>query len=449
MRSIWAESVKLPAFGQLQENIRTDVLVVGGGITGILCAYMLQQIGADYVLAEGNEICSGITKNTTAKITSQHGLIYDKLIRQFGIEKARMYLHANEAALQEFRTLCQSIDCGFETRDSYVYSTDSVSKLRQELTALNKIGFHAEYADNLPLPFPAAGAVKFKNQAQFNPLQFIAGIVNGLRIYEHTPVRKLSKEETSPSRHKLHTLWGDGPITAFTDHGKITASKVIVTTHFPFINTHGSYFLKMYQHRSYVLALEHAAAVDGMFADQNEQGMSFRNYGNLLLIGGGAHRTGKKGGGFAELEAFAAKHYPEANITCRWATQDCMPLDDIPYIGQYSKHTPSLYAATGFHKWGMTSSMAAAMILRDMVLGKAHPYAPVFSPSRTMLRPQLFANALESTINLLTPTAPRCPHLGCALKWNAAEHSWDCPCHGSRFTEEGKLIDNPAMKNLK
>ena len=123
-----------------------------------------------------------------------------------------------------------------------------------------------------------------------------------------------------------------------------------------------------------------------------------------------------------------------------------MSLDEIPYIGNYSKNTPDLYVATGFNKWGMTSAMVSAMILSDMIPGKKNDYAEVFNPSRSILKPQLFINGFESAINLLTPTTRRCPHLGCALKWNKAEHSWDCPCHGSRFSEDGKVLDNPANK---
>ena len=208
-------------------------------------------------------------------------------------------------------------------------------------------------------------------------------------------------------------------------------------------------FLKMYQHRSYVIALENAQNVEGMYVDDNIKGLSFRNYGDLLLLGGGSHRTGKSGGNWAELEAFARKYYPNSKIKYKWATQDCMTLDGLPYIGNYSKNTPNLFVATGYNKWGFTSAMVAAEILCDLVQEKHNEYASVFSPSRSILHPQLAINAAESIINLLTPTAPRCPHLGCALKYNKAEHSWDCPCHGSRFTEAGQLIDNPATDDKK
>lgn len=431
MESLWEQTWEQPNFPAQDRDLNTDVLIIGGGMAGVLCAYQLHCAGVPYVLVEAETVCSCITKNTTAKITSQHGLIYDKLISMFGVEQAKQYLTANQAALQRYRELCRNIDCDFEEKEAFTYSLDDRRKIERELNALERLGFPAEFVDKLPLPFSVAGAVRFPNQAQFHPLKFVSGIVKGLRIYEHTRVQEL-----------LGT-------TAVTNHGRICAKKIIVATHFPFLNKHGSYFLKLYQHRSYVIALQNAPDVDGMYLGEAQAGMSFRNYKNLLLIGGGDHRTGKKGGGWRELLAFAQRYYPQAEVKYRWATQDCMSLDGVPYIGPYSASTTDLYVATGFNKWGMTTSMVSAMILSDLMQGKENPYEQVFSPSRSILRPQLAVNGFEALVSLLTPTTKRCPHLGCALKWNPTEHTWDCPCHGSRFTEDGKLIDNPATGNLK
>ena len=398
MDSLWRKTFQMPEFEALTSDIQTDVLIIGGGITS----------------------------DTTAKITSQHGLIYDRLIRTFGIEKARLYLDANQQALRRYKDLCQEIDCDFIQQDAFVYSLQDRRALDVELDALHRLGFEASFSESLPLAFPIVGAVRFPEQAQFHPLKFAAHIARGLNIYEHTKVLELK------------------PGQVITNHGRITAEKIIVATHFPLLNKHGGYFMKLYQDRSYVLALKNAPVMEGMYRDADQKGLSFRSWQNLLLLGGGSHRTGKKGGGWSELEAFARRHYPAARIEARWATQDCMSLDGVPYIGQYSKTTPNLYVATGFNKWGMTSAMAAAMILADLIQGKDNPYAEVFTPSRSSLRPQLFLNAAEATHSLLTPTVPRCPHMGCALKYNRTERSWDCPCHGSRFQEDGRLINNPA-----
>lgn len=431
MESIWTSKTALPRFPALRGEHRTDVLVIGGGLAGLLCARRLTELGVENILVEADVLCGGVTKNTTAKITSQHGLIYDKLLGRLGAERTRMYLEANQAALREYRRLCAGVDCGFEERDAFVYSRRDRARLEREVRALEALGFPAELAEEMPLPFPTAGAVRFPQQAQFDPLRFAAAMAEGLRIYEHTPILELA------------------PHTAAVPEGNITAEKMIVCTHFPFLNKHGSYFLKMYQRRSYVLALENIPDVDGMYVDEAEDGLSFRNAGELLLLGGGGHRTGKKGGGWQELKRSAARYYPASRERARWAAQDCMTLDGVPYIGPYSARTRGLYVATGFNKWGMTSSMAAAMILGDLVTGRENPWAPVFSPSRTMLRPQLAVNAAEAAWSLLTPAGPRCPHMGCALKWNARERTWDCPCHGSRFTEQGGLIEGPATGDLK
>ena len=426
MDSLWLDTSALPRFGALEHDIETDVLIVGGGLAGILCAYMLEQAGVDYVLVEAKELCSGTTKNTTAKITSQHGLLYDKLIKTYGAEAAGLYLRANEAALERYRQICKNIDCDFQEQDNYVYSLHDRRKLEREAHALQRLGFAAELVSQLPLPIQTAGAVRFGRQAQFHPLKFVSAIVPGLKIYENTKVLELMPGE------------------ALTDRGRVRAKKIILATHFPILNKHGGYFLKLYQSRSYVLALRGAAEINGMYVDEADKGLSFRGWGELLLLGGGGHRTGKKGGGWRELAAFANRAYPQAEEMARWAAQDCMSLDGVPYIGRYSPKTEGLYVATGFNKWGMTSSMAAAMLLTDLVQGKENPYAELFCPSRPMLHPQLAVNVLETAVNFVTPTVPRCPHMGCALKYNDQEHSWDCPCHGSRFTEKGQLIDNPA-----
>lgn len=425
MKSVWQDNVTLPSFKSLKKDVATDILIIGGGIAGILCAYTLKNAGISAVLVESGKICNSVTAYTTAKITSQHGFIYSKILKEFGADAARLYYNANETAISMYRQLCSKVDCDFKETPSIVYSNNP-KKIEAELSALSKIGIK-----DLPLPMPTSGGIRFSRQAQFNPLKFVSAICPDLTIYENTPVRELA------------------PHTAVCDNAKIKAKKIIVATHFPIDNKHGNYFLKMYQHRSYVIALENALPVDGMYVDEDEKGLSFRNYGDLLLLGGGSHRTGKKGGNWIELGKFASKYYPSAKIKYRWATQDCMTLDGIPYIGKYSKNTPDMYVATGFNKWGMTSSMVASMLLTDAVCGKKKAYADVFSPSRTILRPQLGLNAVEAVCNLLTPTAPRCPHLGCALKWNSAEHSWDCPCHGSRFDENGKLLNNPATGDIK
>jgi len=431
MESVWEKGTPRVKFDSLSGNKRTDVLIVGGGIAGVLSAYALDGAGVDCMLVEADRICGGVTKNTTAKITLGHGLIYHKLARRYGDGTARLYLEAQKRAMGEYARMCRDIQCDYEIKDSYVYSTNGCDKIDKEIEVLTRLGVHAEYSSCGALPIDVSGAVRVRGQAQFHVLKFIYAIAKDLPIYEKTKLVELL------------------PHKAVTNRGTITFDKLVIATHFPIFNKHGSYFLKMYQHRSYVLALEGAEDVCGMYVDESDTGLSFRDYGGLLLLGGGGHRTGKHGGSFGELERFAQKYYKDARAVAKWATQDCMTLDGVPYVGKYSKNTPDVYVATGFNKWGMTNAMAAAHILCDLMRGRKNPYAAVFSPSRSILHPQLAVNAFESVAGLLTPTTPRCPHLGCALKYNRAEHSWDCPCHGSRFGEDGKVLDNPATDDKK
>lgn len=436
-KRLWSDTASMPEFEQLHGDAQTDVLIIGGGAAGLLCGYYLQKRNADYMIVEGKRILSGVTGLTTAKITAQHGLIYADMVKSFGYEKSKLYFDANRRAIEDYRELSKTFPCDFEEKDSFVYLRNSDSKgqssterLKREAETVRRFGFPASVEENLPLPFKTAGGVKFPNQAQFNPQKFFAGISKNLHIYENTFVRQIL------------------PDGAITNSGTIKAKKIIVATHFPILNKQGAYFMKLYQSRSYVIALKNAAEVNGMYADGEENGLSFRNYKDLLLLSGGGHRTGKKGGNWEELRKFAREKYPDSEEKYHWAAQDCMSLDKIPYIGPYSSGTENLYAASGFNKWGMTSAMAAAKILSDMVMGTGNRYETVFSPSRNMIRPQLFVNLGETTVNFIGFSKKRCSHLGCRLKWNSAEHTWDCCCHGSRFSEDGTLLDNPANRNL-
>lgn len=429
--TIWMQQAQLPEFPTLKGNRKTDVLIVGGGLAGLLCAWRLQQAGVDYLLIEADRVLGATSGRTTAKITSQHGFIYDKICRRYGADAAKVYYDANQAAVSEYQQICGGLDCDFETRDNYVYTIDAPHKLEREWDTLESIGAKMRFSDMLPLPFRTVGAICFPDQAQFHPLKFASVLARNLKILEHTTARAFVGN------------------TVLTDYGRITAQKIIVATHFPLINKHGFYFAKQYQNRSYVIALANGPQLNGMYRDEAQSGFSFRNFGTSLILGGGAHRTGKGSTAWEGLESAARHWYPTARLQYRWAAQDCMTLDGIPYIGKYSRCSHELYVATGFNKWGMTSAMVTSKILTDLVQGRRDPYADVFSPRRSSLHLQLAVNILESAVNLLKPTAPRCPHLGCALKWNPQERSWDCPCHGSRFDEDGKLLENPANGDLK
>lgn len=475
MGSIWSSTVPLPSGHLLDGDLNTEVAVIGGGMAGILTARLLQDKNTEAVVLEGGTIGSGQTKNTTAKLTLQHDLIYHKLIQTFGIEKAKQYAEANRKALEDLRNLIQSegINCHYRTCSAYLYTRNDIISLEQEAKAARRLGIEGEIVSQTELPFPVQGALCFPDQGQFHPLEFLTAVAKSLTVYSHTNV-------LSVKGNKIRT-----------DQGTVTARKIIFTTHMPFINWPGLYFARMHQERSYVLALEQAQPLDGMYLGIDPDGLSFRSFENLLLLGGGGHRTGENsvGGKYHLLREAAIRFWPESREVAHWSAQDCMTLDGVPYIGQFSKDKPNWYVATGFGKWGMTSSMAAARILSELVVDGCSSNAEVFSPQRfpsAALMP-LFREGRQSckgigrrlfwmpeeTEKSLHPgqggvvridgqkvgiyrdeegtchaVSVRCPHLGCQLEWNPDEKSWDCPCHGSRFDYDGNLIDNPAQENL-
>lgn len=428
--SLWQDTCRSIKFPKIESDIKTDVLIIGGGMSGILCAYFFKQKNVEYILCEAKSIGSGTTAYTTAVLSAQHDILYSELIKKHGEEYAKLYLEANLNAISGFKKIANDIPCDFEICPSYQYSNKNDKQLQNEITALEKLGFNAKLTKGMPLPIKSKTNLCFPTGAQFHPLKFIYGISKDLNIYENSKIDKI--EGT----------------TAFCGNNKIFAKRIIVCSHFPILNTHGLYFTKLYQKKSYVLALENAGKYHGTFVDKNS-GFYFRNYKNLLLVGGGDHRSGHVKDGFKTVRNFVKNNFPNATEKYAWSTQDCMSLDVVAYIGKYSKNTHNIYVATGFNEWGMTTSMISAKILCDMICGKSNKYEKVFNPSRNIFKPQLFTNLGETVINFATPFPKRCTHLGCALKWNKYEHTWDCACHGSRFSENGEIINNPSTKELK
>ena len=256
MSSLWTENIEMPEFPTLEKDIRTQVLIIGGGMAGVLCAYFLQQAGVDYCLLEKDRICQGVTGHTTAKITAQHGLIYEKSLQSMGQERAELFLKANLRAVENYKSLGRFLDCDMEETDSYLYSVRERRKLESEIQALRSLGFQADYIAATELPFEVEGAIRFPRQAQFQPLKFAAGISKNLRIYEHSELREMTE------------------YFALTEKGSVAAEKIIIATHFPFINTRGSYYLKLYQNRSYVLACAYGKNLKGMYLEADNIGLS-------------------------------------------------------------------------------------------------------------------------------------------------------------------------------
>ncbi|MDF2540741.1 MAG: hypothetical protein K0S47_459 [Herbinix sp.] len=460
----------------LEGNITTEVAVIGAGLAGVLTSYLLQEKGISVVLLECQEAGSGITKNTTAKITSQHGLIYKKLLTYKGEERARGYAVANQRAIEKYEEIVNQleIDCDYQIMPNYIYTLDDEMKIKNEVDAARKLGLPASFTRDTTLPFEVKAAARFDRQAQFHPLKFLDSVAKKLTIYEHTRVTQ---------------ILDDGIIV--TEHGRVKAKSIVIATHYPFINAPGFYFLKLHQERHYLTALENCnKTLDGMYLDADPYGYTFRTYQNYMIFGTGYHRTGKHNPSnlYAKIEDAAARWFPEAHIKYTWSTQDCITPDSIPYIGRYSPLAPNIYVATGFNKWGMSSSMVSAMIISDMIVGKENEYQKVFNPRRLKLSGSkvFLKDTAVVTISLLSEilkiphdrlseitrgqagvvrhdgqkvgvyrdnddkyyfVTTKCPHLGCSLEWNQNELTWDCPCHGSRFDYQGNLINNPAMRD--
>lgn len=494
MKSYWKESVKETNYPSLSKEKETEVCVIGAGIAGIATAYELVKQGKKVVLMDKGRCTMGVTANTTAKITSQHGLFYKYLIDTFGKEDAKKYLQANEEAIKTVKQIIDenNIECDFEYQDAYVYTNDEqeIHKIKDEVESVNKLGLKAEYCTETPLPFEVLSAIKFPNQAQFHVRKYLVSLLKvlenkGVLIYENSKVIDVQKD--------------DKDYKVITEQGSVTAKYVVLTTHYPIINFPGYHFLKMYQDRSYVVAIETKEKLfEGMYISSETPGMSFRTIKDgdkrILVIGGSGHKTGENSTDldecYIQLEKYIQKIYPDAKVKYKWSTQDCVSLDKVPYIGEFSKIMPNVYMATGFKKWGMTTAHVAAKIITDKILGKENQYEKLFEATRfhPLKNYKEFGNMLKQTAYSLVinkvkipkekfdeiiegtggvveyngekvgiykdengkiyAVKPYCTHLGCELSWNNLEKTWDCPCHGSRFTYEGKNINEPAVEGL-
>ena len=474
MKSIWSETCDIPQREPLRGDTETEIAVIGAGMAGVLIASALQRAGRQVAVFEAKRIASGQTRNTTAKITAQHGLFAERLIKTLGEERAKKYAEANLAAIEAYRKLIaeENIDCDFSNESAFVYGDDE-SLLENEAKAQAAMGLATYLVSNPDVPGGAKAAVRADGQAQFHPLKFLKAISEPLTIYENTPVISVDGGELQ------------------TGGGRVRAEKVVFACHYPFINFPGMYFARIHQERSYVLALENASIPGGMWIGAGDGGYSFRKYGDLVLFGGEGHRTGENSGGgkYDVMRKRASEFFPNSRVRTYWSAQDCVTADGVPYIGLYSDITPNWYVATGFQKWGMTTSMASAMILRDMICERENPYADAFDPgrfdlktvagtvsesaqavkglTRTLLKipkekadelPRghggvVFLNgekvgAYKDESGEVHAVSVKCPHLGCQLEWNPDEKTWDCPCHGSRFDAYGELISGPAQENL-
>ena len=497
-KSLWIADSCETNYPELKEDINAEVCIIGGGIVGAITAYLLEKNGVNVVVLEKDKICMGVTANSTAKLTSQHGLFYKYLENENGLNFAKKYLESNEEGIKLAEKIIkeETIDCDYEKKDAYVFATNEseLKKIEEEIDVLKRINYDAELEKNIDIPVEKClGAVKFKNQAQFNSRKYVIELFKivsriGGKIYENSKVENIQHDNAA------YNISANGY--------NVKAKNVVISTHYPIKNFPGMYFSKMYQDKSYAIAVDtkqdENEIIDGMFIQSCDPVISFRTAKykdkNLLIVAGSGHRTGQAEGkiedSFVNLENYIKKYYPNAETKFKWSTEDCVTLDKVPYIGQFSNLLPNMYVATGFKKWGMSTSHVAGKLISDLILGKENEYVDIYKATR--LEPikniKEFGNMLkESTYSLLInkikpakdilekiplgdggiveidgdkvgiykrddgkifAVKPYCGHLGCLVSWNNLEKTWDCPCHGSRYDYMGNIITEPTVKKL-
>ena len=489
MTSPWiATGTAQPEHPGLDGDVRADVAVIGGGIVGVTTALLLTEAGARVALLEADRVGHGVTGHTTAKVSSQHGMIYDRLRSRFGADGARAYGAANEAALEWIadRVASDGIDCDLRRRPSYVYGERS--EIESEARAASEAGLPASLAEDTPLPFDAGVAVRFDGQAEFHVGRYMAALASvldaaGCEIFERTRAVEVDTDEDCVIK---------------TPGGRVTADQVVVATHYPFLDRSLA-FARVHTERSYAMLCRIAEAPpEGMLISAGSPTRSVRGVPldgeELLLVGGEGHRTGTGGDTrerYARLEAFAREHWDVRSVAYRWSAQDAMTVDGLPYVGRLTPTGGRVWMATGFAKWGMTGGTAAAMLLTDLVQRRENPWRELFDPYRLTVRasaPRLVADGLRFGLHfagdritkpgrrslddllpgegdivrhddekvaayrdeegVVTAVSPTCTHLGCQVSFNVAERSWDCPCHGSRFAPDGAVLQGPAVHRL-
>ncbi|MBP2001884.1 glycine/D-amino acid oxidase-like deaminating enzyme/nitrite reductase/ring-hydroxylating ferredoxin subunit [Paenibacillus shirakamiensis] len=494
--SMWRDTAKLPTFPALDQDIQTEVAVIGAGITGITTAYLLAREGFKVVLADMNQVLEGTTGYTTAKVTTQHGLVYDKLIKHFSEKEARLYYESNQEGLALIRELVgkHNMDCQFKEQDAYLYADNEkdLKELRKEWKAYEKLKLPGQWVESIPLPIPVLGAIVVKNQAQFHPLEYLKAlledfIAHGGTVYEHTTLEDQADDHNG--KLALKTLEGH----------TITCDYAVSGSHFPFFDGGELFFTKLHAERSYVVAgIPETSYSGGMYLSSGSNVRSIRSAEwdgqTVILYGGEGHKTGQ---GictikhYENLEQFGGELLGLKSIPYRWSAQDLFTLDGVPYIGPLSDKHPNVFVATGFGKWGMTNGTLAALMIRDQIQNKENRYTNVYTPSRFKLNPNSLKTLvvqgadtaqelISGKIDILHRKAEElkpdegalvrydgkkaaayrnsdgelyivdatCTHMGCEVEWNEGERSWDCPCHGSRFNVQGAVLEGPAIEPL-
>lgn len=491
--SYWVDSEPGSTFPALNGDLEVDVVVVGAGIVGLTCARLLAEANLDVTIIEMERVARGVSGYTTAKLTVGHGLILQQLEGAHDTDTARLYARANQSGLDAVAGWIDKdgIDCDFQRADNYVYSEapEDIPKLQREAKAAAAAGMRASFETETELPFPVAGAVRIEDQAQFHPRKYLLHLARalgaqGVSIFETTRATRIDDGDV---------------IRVTTSGGEVRARHVVLATNYPFLDK-AFFFPRVHPSRSYVVAGRAPAgrAPRGMYLSTSEPTRSIRSIasesGPLVLVSGEGHPVGEERdteGCYDRLSRWAAEKLALTDITHRWSAQDGVPVDSIPYAGAVKPGSGRIFTATGFQKWGLTNGTAAAHVIADGILGRPNPFSVLYDPYRATVRASAgrfiaenakvaghfaFDRVLhpqrggfeelppgEAAVerNLTSPTAAYrdengdlhvvsavCTHLGCIVRWNNGERSWDCPCHGSRFDVDGRVLQGPATRDL-
>jgi glycine/D-amino acid oxidase-like deaminating enzyme/nitrite reductase/ring-hydroxylating ferredoxin subunit len=494
--SWWMASTSESKFSRFDGG-RTSVAVLGGGIAGLTTAYLLAREGRSVTLIEARRIAAGVSGYTTAKVSVQHNLVYADLTKRHGAEKARAYAESQSTALRWIRdtVTAEGIECELEERPSLVYTeTDrDVDQVSAEVDAARAAGLDMRLVETASLPWSIRAGAELPGQLQFHPRKYLlalaAGIVEaGGSIAEQT--------------RALDVVDGDDGPVVVTDTGELACEEVVVATHYPFLDR-GLLFARLAPYRDVVVAAAIERDSDpGIIAIStgSETGGThsmrtapYKDGQRLLIVTGGQYKTGTTEdveSAYAELAAWTQERFPDSEIVYLWSTQDTASVDRLPMIGQLPHSNEHIWVATGFSAWGMTSGTLSGLILSDLVQGRRNAFVGLYDPRRSsprastsklvkenvgvarelvggLLRPDLSGMdelapgdagvfltrqgrtaAYRDASGTLHAVSARCTHLGCTVRWNNAENSWDCPCHGSRFDHTGKVLHGPAVDPL-
>lgn len=490
-KSLWQATGRPTQYPPLTEELHTQVLVVGAGLTGLLTAYQLQCRGMDTVVIDAEEAANGTSSRSTGKLTAQHGACYHKLLERGMEQTARDFYKLNRRGMELIRTLGEQlgIDCGLEVKTAWLYTAKAqgVPVLTAEHEAYGRLGIPGQLTQRLPVPISARAGLSMEGQYSFHPQRFLQGLAEaycqrGGRIYAHTPAQDVRE---FPDCCRVSTKQGV----------EITCQKLVIASHFPFYDGWGLYFVRLVANRSYLVAGKTELQGDGMYISIDDEPMEALRSVHFtqvdgqryLLVGGEGHRTGVANPhAFEKLETFGKGVFGVEEMQYHWSAQDYTPTDDLPYIGRITKEDSRIFVATGFNKWGNSTSAAAALVLEELVADGGSPYEEMFCPTRaqTVLSADFLKNSGAMMGKMLARADAEeelpqqmgegrivvlggqkrgcylhqdgelyivdavCPHMGCELQFNAIEHTWDCPCHGSRFHYDGSLLEGPAADGL-